>query len=383
MTGLMRGAFGITEADRQITLLSDLPRAGEALTPRWKSRLAMAGEWTEALRKAFPEKAVRLVLYPNVGSNNADLPDKGWAFDGKDALAENASQLAPEKAIDLKGLLAAGGIVVAITQLSATAPLKILAKRTGLRGATMPGFHEGMASALRLDFAEIKKRCSAIKALLDEAEGADVVIADKASPEKPYALRLDLRHRSAHLSTGVNDKPGEVGNLPSGETYIVPYEGEAPGDKSRSEGLLPVEINGEVVVYRIVENRAVEVLSAGPESLKEAEHLRADPAYGNMAEAGFGVLAELGARPLPDTMDNILLNEKLGFHVAFGRSDHFGGQVGPKDFRSPESVIHLDRIYVPQMQPRLNLVSVTLRMPGGKAVRVLSNGVYEKGVFGG
>ncbi|MEO1370128.1 MAG: hypothetical protein AAFX50_23340, partial [Acidobacteriota bacterium] len=43
----------------------------------------------------------------------------------------------------------------------------------------------------------------------------------------------------------------------------------------------------------------------------------------------------------------ILLDEKLGLHIAFGRSDHFGGTVGPGDFSSPDAVVHIDRVYLP------------------------------------
>jgi phosphoribosylaminoimidazole-succinocarboxamide synthase len=33
--------------------------------------------------------------------------------------------------------------------------------------------------------------------------------------------------------------------------------------------------------------------------------------------------------------------EKLGLHIAFGRSDHFGGQVGAAKFSKPEEVVHV------------------------------------------
>jgi hypothetical protein len=75
-----------------------------------------------------------------------------------------------------------------------------------------------------------------------------------------------------------------------------------------------------------------------------------------MAELGFGILNDFGLEPIGE----ILLDEKLGFHIAFGRSDHFGGQVGPGDFSSPETVIHLDQIYIPSTQPRVLVTSIVL-----------------------
>ncbi len=95
----------------------------------------------------------------------------------------------------------------------------------------------------------------------------------------------------------------------------------------------------------------------GPQALIEAKHLAEDPAYGNLAELGLGVLDEFGVEPIGQT----LLDEKLGLHIAFGRSDHFGGSVGPADFKSPDTVVHIDRVYVPAIQPRVRVPKVDLR----------------------
>jgi hypothetical protein len=61
-----------------------------------------------------------------------------------------------------------------------------------------------------------------------------------------------------------------------------------------------------------------------------------------------------------------LLDEKLGLHVAFGRSDHFGGAVGPEAFSRPEAVVHLDRVYLPETQPQVTVVAVDLAGPQGR-----------------
>ena len=55
-------------------------------------------------------------------------------------------------------------------------------------------------------------------------------------------------------------------------------------------------------------------------------------------ELGLGVLAAFGVKPI----GKVLLDEKLGLHIAFGRSEHFGGRVGPGNFSSPDAVIHID-----------------------------------------
>ena len=186
-----------------------------------------------------------------------------------------------------------------------------------------------------------------------------------------YSVHFDLRQRTAHASSGRFPEAGTAGNLPSGEAYIVPYEGEA-GEESRTAGTLPVEIDGEVVLFTIRANRAVAAEGDGPQAEAERAHLAAEPAYGNMAELGFGVLADFGLEPIGE----ILLDEKLGLHIAFGRSEHFGGAVGPKDFSSPAAVIHLDRIYIPQAQPRVAVNAVTLGYADGRSERIMADGAY-------
>ncbi len=219
----------------------------------------------------------------------------------------------------------------------------------------MPGFSPEMIPALRLDYEEINRRVVKLKELLDRAQGADFVFAVEDGLEA--ALYLDLRHRSGHASGGLLLEPGTAGNLPSGEAYIVPYEGEISGTPSASAGRLPVQFGDEVVVYDIVENTAVRVFGSGAAARAEAEHLVREPAYGNLAELGLGVLADFGVKPC----GSILLDEKLGLHIAFGRSDHFGGRIGAAQFSRPEEVVHIDRVYLPSMQPRIHVRSAVLR----------------------
>jgi leucyl aminopeptidase (aminopeptidase T) len=152
-----------------------------------------------------------------------------------------------------------------------------------------------------------------------------------------------------------------VGNLPSGEAYIVPYEGERPDDPSRSEGTLPVQFNDEIVVFDIRGNRAVSARGSGPRAQSQHRKLLDEPAYGNIAELGIGVLGELGVQAVGST----LLDEKLGLHIAFGRSDHFGGVTGPGTFRSQRNVIHIDWVYVPSVQRDISVESVKLLFEDG------------------
>ncbi|MEJ2582872.1 MAG: hypothetical protein P8127_14755, partial [Acidobacteriota bacterium] len=128
----------------------------------------------------------------------------------------------------------------------------------------------------------------------------------------------------------------------------------------------------EVVVFDIENNRAQRISSAGPESEAEAARLAAEPARGNLAELGLGVLADFGIKPIGE----VLLDEKLGLHLAFGRSEHFGGQVGPKSFSRPEAVMHQDHVYLAEIQPRVEAARVVLEREGGSKVDLILGGDY-------
>jgi len=355
LVGLVRSVFPPRSGDRRLVLLVDYPAGPEQDRPRWTARRELAAEWGKILhreREKLGLEHVDRAGYAATGSNNADLPAAGVLL-GETQPGSAAALESSGEAVELDALFNRTQIVIALTEFSATAPLKLAARVTGLRAATMPGFDERMLPALRIDYGQVHDRVLAIKTRLDRAEIADVVFEVDGGDR--CELRFDLRYREAHASTGRFPEPGTAGNLPSGEAYIVPFEGRS-GDPSRTRGLLPVQIGGEVVVYRVRENRAVAVESRGAQSRSEAQRLESEPAYGNMAELGFGVLAEFGLEPIGE----ILLDEKLGFHIAFGRSDHFGGQVGPADFSSPAAVIHLDRIYIPATQPRVRVAALQL-----------------------
>lgn len=376
LVALIRRVFAPDSDDRRILVMVDLPDARTPDSRAWRERREMAAGWAAALAGAERELglATTFAVFPNVGANNADLPGRLWPV-APAALPADASALDAAGGVPVDELLATHSIVLAPTEFSATAPLKLLARRIPFRAATMGGFSADMLPALRLDFAEVRRRVGALKALLDRAESARLeFVVDERDRD---VLVLDLRHRTAHASDGILDRRGMAGNLPSGEAYIVPYEGERDGDPSGSSGTLPVEFDGEVVRFRVEANVAVRAEGSGPRAADQAEWLAREPAYGNMAELGLGVLADLGVRPV----GAILLDEKLGLHVAFGRSDHFGGQVGASRFSRPEAVVHVDRVYLPSLQPRIRVARVALAMPDGGEVVLMRDGRYED-VFG-
>lgn len=370
LAALVARVFLPAPEDEHLGIMIDLPDGRVADDAAWEARRGIAAEWVNLLEERAAKNGYRthLLLYSNVHTNNGDLPDRCWIHAGG-PVPQTADGLDPAAARPMAEIFDTHPMIMAVTRFSSTAPLKMAARKHPMRAATMPGFTAEMIPALRLDYTEVNRRVDILKDLLDRATGADFVFRHPGGEDR---LHLDLRHRTGHASGGLLPKRGVAGNLPSGEAYIVPYEGEREGDPSRSEGVLPVQFGSEVVRYRIVANKAVGVLTRGPESDREAALLSKEPAYGNLAELGLGVLAAFGVRPI----GAVLLDEKLGLHIAFGRSEHFGGQVGPDAFSSPDAVVHIDRVYVPETQPDVLPVSVDLQFPDGTSLALMRDGGF-------
>ncbi|MHB0964509.1 MAG: M29 family metallopeptidase [Gemmatimonadaceae bacterium] len=370
LIALVARVFVPTVEDVALGVMIDLPDAREPDDAAWMARRRMAAEWVELLdaKEEMVGYRTRLLLYPNVHTNNGDLPDRCWIHEGG-PVPQSAADLDPAGGRPMRKIFDTFPMLMALTRFSSTAPLKMAARKHSMRAATMPGFSADMIPALRINYTEVNRRVDLLKGLLDSATGADLVFRHPGGEDR---LHLDLRHRTGHASGGLLPLRGVAGNLPSGEAYIVPYEGEVEGDPSRSEGVLPVQFGSEIVRYEIVANRAVRVLSHGPESEREAALLAKEPAYANLAELGLGVLAAFGIKPV----GAVLLDEKLGLHIAFGRSEHFGGQVGPEAFSSPDAVVHIDRVYVKETQPDVVAASVDLQLADGTRLALMRDGDF-------
>lgn len=370
LTDLIHKVFAPQADDRSLLILVDVPNDATPDNSAWQERRQIASEWRDLLRSSdLGMERVEIVYFENVGNNNADLPQTAFLCDDLGYTDHIHSLEKDSEKVDLIEWLAGADIVLAPTEFSATAPLKVLARQHNFRAATMAGFKRAMLPALGIDYDRVHEKVMQIKRRLDPAAGIEMLFEAEG---QSFEFFVDLRHRTAHPSSGLLRERGSVGNLPSGETYIVPYEGELEDD-SLTAGELPVQFENEVVIYQVQSNRAAEVTSAGHFSEIEKQKIQVEPAYGNIAEIGFGVLKEFGITPI----DSTLLDEKLGLHIAFGRSDHFGGATSPQDFTDPKQVVHIDRIYIREVQSKVRVKSVVLVYESKKEL-IIENGEYVK-----
>jgi len=176
LVALVRSVFPRFETDKALAILVDVPREAANDNPAWKERRRLAAEWyalLQARKEEIPMAEVKLVAYPDAGSNNADLPKEGFLLDGP--VPDVAAEL--ERAGERVGfdtVFSSVQLFLAPTEFSTTAPLKVAARQFHFRAATMPGFAAVMIPALRIDYGEVARRVEALQARLSQADHADI-----------------------------------------------------------------------------------------------------------------------------------------------------------------------------------------------------------------
>ena len=208
--------------------------------------------------------------------------------------------------------------------LSHTAARK-RATEGGVRGATMPGVTDDMlARVMAVDFDAMASRSQAIAVLLDEASTARVTCP------RGTDFTIDLTARVGIADDGDLTAPGAFGNLPCGEAFSAPKDGEG---RVVAVSLAPLGLSSEPATLTVQHGRIVDAQGGlGPEYI---ELLRAHGELGtNLAELG------IGTNERATLTGNVLEDEKIlgTVHVAFGASAGIGGTVSVP--------IHLDVVVV-------------------------------------
>lgn len=313
------------QKDETLTILYDLPHDSIKDNKDWKDRREMADDWHKTLSKSKDRWSIvvnPVVTYLATGASNGDLPEKGQ-MGGKE--------------VDLEKVISESSIILIMPQFSATAPVKTIAKKSGkVRGGSMPGVGKFMEkTSLAADYALIQAKCKEIAPIFEKAIGAEAVFSTGHKCYFDISTDNPVHRSDGYLHAEVAGTIAAVCNLPTGEVYVVPNE--KPDSKTKGE--LPEKFKDELVVYTVKNNKIIDVKGDGPKALKMKDSFSRDPAWRNIAEFA------IGCNDKAKVCGNILEDEKAGFHWAYGRSDHFGGLIGPKDFISPSNVVHEDVIY--------------------------------------
>ena len=199
----------------------------------------------------------------------------------------------------------------------------------GSRVATMPGITlDTMVRCLNADYYAIADRTREVTALLDKAKVARITTALGTD------LTIPIDGIDAISSTGLIHDPGSFGNLPSGESYMMPAEEKSHGVFIVDGSMAGIgDLAGKTpITITVIGGYAVEI-TGGP----EADELKAKlKAVGKKAfhTAELGV----GTNDAAKIIGNILEDEKVQgtVHIALGNNMSMGGT-----FDVP---IHLDGI---------------------------------------
>ena len=378
----IRTVFNPTANDHHLAILVDLPTGETADNPDWQWRRAFTLDCWKKLNQSLVELglvAVSLFFCPATGSDGADLPKNLWRHLSGGRVPQHSSQiLMNDGETPLDQVFNGHQILWALTEFSTTQPFKqaVLDGYT-FRAGTSPGLAPPALSVLLLDLEETTRRVEILTRLLQKSVAADIVFE---VDRQLHQLHLDKnRQCHAHASTGLLHNPGDVGNIPSAEAYSA-LRGN-PRGRSKTRGVLPIQIDNAVVLCRVQNNRVIGVVNKDKASRNFWRRIRNDPARGNISELGFGVWRAILKKPIdPKLFENDLTAEKLGLHIALGRDDGFGGCVGPTAFTSGVSE-HIDHIYIPECQPDVRVVSVDLVMADGSTVRIITDDEYVVSLF--
>jgi hypothetical protein len=339
-----------------VTIMFDLPHGEIYDKQEWRERREMAEEWHQQMvqfSKIYGIMVNPIVSYYATGMQNGDLPDYG---------------MLKEKRVRLEDIARDSTIIISMTQFSASAPLIAFTKKyENLRVASLPTVNKSMqTTGLSADYNLIAETCAQLAPLFGQSIGIEVVFSTG------HTCYFDISdHKPAILDNGRLHPGAEKGafrfrNLPSGEVCITPNESPT----SKTKGEIPVSYNGELVVFVVKNNQIIDVRGESPIAVSLRNEFRNEKALRNIAEVA------IGCNDKAVVTGNILEDEKAGFHWAYGRSDHLGGIIGPKDFSAPNKVLHQDIVYAkgnPIVCSRLDFV-----FPDGTEHTVIRDGVLIK-----
>jgi len=218
-----------------------------------------------------------------------------------------------------------------VQSLSHTAARK-RASENGARCATLPGVTEDMlARVMSADMEGLRRKGHAVADALDRAVEARITDANGTD------LRLDLSGRQAIPDAGELTESGAFGNLPCGEGFISPKDGNGT-----------LVIDGSMAGIGLVDHPVELVVEGGHltsarggQGMAFMELLTEHGDDGtNIAELG------VGTNEKAKLTGEILEDEKIlgTCHIAFGASAGIGGTV--------QVPVHLDCVV---MKPTLEL----------------------------
>jgi leucyl aminopeptidase (aminopeptidase T) len=222
-----------------------------------------------------------------------------------------------------------------------------LACHAGARFASLPHFDPDMfGSSMNVDWQALAGRTARLVEAVNRAEWVNVECPNGT------AMHICKRGRDAGGDDGLLTAPGCFGNLPAGEAYFAPLEGESHGIMVIEWG--PTRKLERPLTLTIADGRVTRIDGNEPHREKLEARFAESDACRNLAELGIGT-NDRASRP-----DNVLEAEKImgTIHLALGDNTGFGGVVA--------APFHEDYVFY---QP-----TVTLVMADGSEEVIIDSG---------
>ncbi len=192
------------------------------------------------------------------------------------------------------------------------------ASAQGVRVATLPGVTEEiMVRCMNADYNRIAARTVALCERLNRT--STVRVKAPAGTD----IVLPVAGRKAHASSGLFREEGQWGNLPTGEAYLAPLEGQSHGVVVVDGSMASVGMTGQPI-HIVVEDGYATEITGGQEARRLIELFEPHGRDArNVAEFG------IGTNDKAILTGAIIEDEKVmgTIHIAFGDNKSMGGSV--------------------------------------------------------
>lgn len=209
-------------------------------------------------------------------------------------------------------------VVICPTTMSLThTDARRAACSAGARVGTMPGITEDiMMRTMRADYHQIARLTEKISEILTAGKLAHITTPAGTD------IRIPIGGIKAISSTGLVLEVGKFGNLPSGESYLMPREGEAEGIYVVDGSLAGIGLITDEPIRVTVEKGMAVKIEGGKQAKQFGEIVGSvGEKARNLAELG------VGTNSMAEIKGTVLEDEKvLGtVHLALGNNISMGG----------------------------------------------------------
>lgn len=326
--------MGIRDGER-IVVFSDTIRHDEQVSAGDQERReklhAVATEAADFGRRSYG--LCSFVSFPATAASGAEPPELLWrevfgdqAIDklaAKGILQRLLAKCASTEDIDNARTILLGhreavaDIIVALANNSTShTRFRALANATGSRFASLPHFDPEMFfTSMRVDWQALATRTNLLAEELNRA-GSIIVTTPNGT-----TMHFDKRERQGEGDTGILTTSGSFGNLPAGEVYLAPVEGNSKGTMVLEYA--PTRKLTEPLILTVRNGLVTDISGNDPYREHLEQKFAESDKNRNIAELGIGT-NDRASRP-----DNILEAEKIlgTIHIALGDNSGFGGKV--------------------------------------------------------